>query len=558
MKKQVLIGTLALASLAASAQTPFFSNVPYRGAFAPEPTAPWTAGWSNFDPVNTVYDDPTVTIAAPNNNITTNTTWTADNVYLLDDAYVYVTNGATLTIEPGTVIRGAGKGALIICRGSKIMAQGTETNPIIFTSSQAEGDRDFGDWGGVVICGSAQHNISTGVDAPAEGGIAKPLPSGDGRHGGNNDDDNSGVLSYVRIEFPGIPLSGAANSEINGLSLYSVGRNTKIDHIQVSYSGDDSYEWFGGTVDAKYLVAYKTWDDDFDTDNGYRGRVQFGVAFRDSRFADQSGSTAFESDNDKDGSLNTPFTTPVFSNMTIIGPKWNGNPDTTNSLFTRVVHHRRSSRFSLFNSLLSAWPTGYYVDKRVVSANLCGNLSDVENNVLAGMTTKYGLASGSDTLCIADVAGLGTWFLAAPQSMTEMANATDMQLVNPFGNTNTNPDFRPTAASPVGTGAAFTNSKLLPISTASVEEVNAETGVSVYPNPATEIVTVALGKGWNGEVSVQVLDLNGKVVLAQNNVMVSASNNSISTDVTSLVAGVYLVRVSNNQAQHVAKLVVRK
>lgn len=555
MKKQVLIGTLALASLVASAQTPFFSSVPYRGAFAPEPASPWTAGWSNFDPQNTAYGAPTVTVNG--GDITTNTTWTSDNVYLLNDGYVYVTNGATLTIQPGTVIRGAGKGTLIICRGAKIMAQGTDTDPIVFTSSQAEGDRDYGDWGGLVICGSAQHNISTGVDAPAEGGIAKPLPSGDGRHGGNNDNDNSGVLSYVRIEFPGIPLAATANSEINGLSMYSVGSQTQIDHVQISYSGDDSYEWFGGTVDAKYLVAYKTWDDDFDTDNGFRGRIQFGVAFRDSRFADQSGSTAFESDNDKDGSLNTPMTAPVFSNMTIIGPKWNGNPDTTNTLFTRVVHHRRSSRFSLFNSLLSAWPTGYYVDKRVVSANLCGNLSDVENNVQAGMTTEFGLASGSDTLCIADLSALGAWFAAAPQNMTLMANATDMQLVNPFGNTNINPDFRPTAASPVGTGAAFTNAKLLPISTASIEEAPNAVGVTVYPNPAGETVTVALGSGWNGEVSVQVLDLNGKVVLAQNNITVSESNNSISADVTSLVAGVYLVRVSGNNAQHVAKLVVR-
>lgn len=555
MKKQVLIGTLALASLAASAQTPFFSSVPYRGAFAPEPAAPWTAGWTNFDPQNTDYGAPTVTVNG--GDITTNTTWTANNVYLLNDGYVYVTNNATLTIEPGTVIRGAGKGTLIICRGAKIMAEGTETDPIVFTSSQAVGDRDFGDWGGLVICGSAQHNISTGADAPAEGGIAKPLPSPDGRHGGTNDDDNSGVLTYVRIEFPGIPLASTANSEINGLSMYSVGRNTKIDHVQVSYSGDDAYEWFGGTVDAKHLVAFKSWDDDFDTDNGYRGRVQFGVAFRDSRFADQSTSNGFESDNDANGSQNTPVTAPVFSNITMIGPKWNGNPDTTNSLFGRTVHHRRNSRISIFNSLLGGWPTGYYADKRLVSANLCTDLSDPENNIIAGSTTNFDLASSSDTLCITDAASLGAWFAAAPQSAVTLTQTNDLSLVNPFGNSNTNPDFRPTASSPAATGALFTNGKLLPISTASINETVTEAGVSVYPNPAAETVTVSLGKGWNGEVSVQVLDLNGKVVLAQNNITVSESNNSITADVTSLVSGVYLVRVSNTNAQHVAKLVVR-
>ena len=104
MKKQLLIGTFALASLFAAAQTPFFQNVPYRGAFAPEPATPWTAGWTNFDPQNTTYPNTTVTV--PGGDITTNTTWTANNTYLLDDGYVYVTGGATLTIEPGTVIRG--------------------------------------------------------------------------------------------------------------------------------------------------------------------------------------------------------------------------------------------------------------------------------------------------------------------------------------------------------------------------------------------------------------------------------------------------------------------
>ena len=556
MKKHLLIGTLALASFAASAQTPFFSNVPYRGAFAPEPATPWTAGWTNFDPNTTVYGTPTVTIAG--GDITVNTTWTADKIYLLDDGYVYVTNGATLTIEPGTVIRGAGKGALIICRGAKIDAQGTVTKPIIFTSSQAPGDRDYGDWGGVVLLGSAQHNIATGADAPAEGGIAKPLPSGDGRHGGNNDADNSGILSYVRIEFAGFPLATTPNSEINGLSLYSVGSGTQIDHIQVSYSGDDSFEWFGGTVDAKYLVAYKTWDDDFDTDNGFRGRVQFGVAFRDSRSADQSTSNGFESDNDANGSTNTPVTAAVFSNMTIIGPNWTGNPDPTNTLFGRGVHQRRNSRMSVFNSIFTGWPTGYYADKKLVSFNLCSNLSDPENNILAGMTDNFGLASGSDTLCISDVAGLGAWFAAAPQNITVLAASSDAGLVNPFGNTNINPDFRPTASAPSATGALFTNSKLQPINTASIgESVLTGATVSVYPNPATELVTVSLGKGWNGQVNLQVVDLNGRTVISTNHTAVSESNNTITTDVSGLVSGVYLVRVTGNSAQHVSKLVVR-
>lgn len=557
MKRKLLIGIFALASSFGAMAQPFFTYTTYRGAFAPEPAAPWTAGWTNFDPQNTTYGAPTVTINA--GDITTNTTWTSDNVYLLNDGYVYVTNGATLTIQPGTVIRGAGKGALIICRGAKIMAEGTAANPIVFTSSQAVGDRDYGDWGGLVILGSAQHNIATGVDAPAEGGIAKQLPSGDGRHGGNNDADNSGVLSYVRLEFPGIPLAATANSELNGLSMYSVGSGTQIDHIQVSYSGDDSYEWFGGKVDAKYLIAFKTWDDDFDTDNGYRGRVQFGVAFRDSRFADQSTSNGFESDNDANGSMNTPITAPVFSNMTLIGPNWVGNTDTTNTLFGRSVHHRRNSRISIFNSILTGWPTGYVADKKFVVANLCGDFSDPENNILAGMNNDFSLVSGSDTLCITSTSALKDWLLAAPQSLDTLNTSNQVMLVDPFGNDNIAPDFRPQAASPAASQALFTNTKLLPVivDNSSINENNNEAQVAVYPNPATSFVNIQLGSNWNGETSITVSDLNGKTVLSQTKVNASGTNNTFTVDISNLVSGVYLVRVSNNTSVGTSKLIVR-
>lgn len=550
MKRNLLIGLFALASLVAMAQTPFFQYTSYRGAFAPEPETPWTAGWTNFDPQNAAYGAPTVTING--GDITTNTTWTSNNIYLLNDGYVYVTNNATLTIEPGTVIRGTGKGSLIICRGAKIIAQGTETDPIVFTSSEAPGDRDYGNWGGLVICGSAQHNIATGADAPCEGGIAKALPSGDGRHGGNNDEDSSGVLSHVRIEFCGIPLSSAANSEINGLSMYSVGSKTQIDHIQVSYSGDDAYEWFGGKVDAKYIIAYKTWDDDFDTDNGFRGRIQFGVAFRDSRFADQSTSNGFESDNDANGSLNTPQTAPIFSNMTLIGPNWNGNPDTTNSLFGRAVHQRRNSSLSVFNSIFTGYKEGHRIDLKFVVANLCSNASDIENNVYAGMTnTNFNLVSGSDTLCIADNAALGNWFTAAPQNTVTYTTSNEVSLVNPFGNSNTSPDFRPTATSPMVSGALFTNAKLQPINTASIQEVVAADASSIYPNPASGIVNIKTQL--TGDISVAIMDMNGRTILSQNNI----NTNTFTVDITNLNAGIYLVRVSNQTTASISKLVVR-
>ena len=234
------------------------------------------------------------------------------------------------------------------------MAEGTSTQPIVFTSDKPKGQRASGDWGGVVICGKAttnKHDNGTGVGI-AEGGIGS-------NYGGTDDADNSGVLQYVRIEFPGIPLTSTANSEINGLTLYAVGSGTTIDHVQVSYSGDDSYEWFGGTVNCKYLVALRGLDDEFDTDNGYKGKVQFIFGLRDPNVSDQSGSNGFESDNDADGSTLTPVTKPIFSNATLYGPLTVSETLPANHLFKRAIHIRRSSQLSVYNSVFAGWPVVY-------------------------------------------------------------------------------------------------------------------------------------------------------------------------------------------------------
>ena len=274
--------------------------------------------------------------------------------------FVYVKNNAELTIEPGTVIKGVAdtKAALIIEKGSKIIAQGTAEAPIVFTSAKEKGSRASGDWGGIVICGKAttnKHDGGTAGNGIAEGGIGST-------YGGSDDSDNSGILQYVRIEFPGILLTSTDNSEINGLTLYSVGSGTTIDHIQVSYSGDDSYEWFGGTVNCKYLVALRGLDDEFDTDNGYRGNLQFLFGLRDPDNSDQSGSNGFESDNDADGSTLTPTTRPIFSNVTLYGPLTVTETLPANHLFRRAMHIRRGSQLSVYNSVFVGYPRGLILD----------------------------------------------------------------------------------------------------------------------------------------------------------------------------------------------------
>ena len=288
-------------------------------------------------------------------------------VYTLK-GWIYIADGSELTIEPGTIIKGdkATKAVLIVERGGKLIAQGAADAPIVFTSAQPAGQRRPGDWGGVIICGKA-HNNQTSMQI--EGGPRT-------QHGGDNDADNSGVLSYVRIEFGGFPFK--ADQEINGLTLGSVGSGTKIDHVQVSYSNDDSFEWFGGTVNCKYLVAYKGWDDDFDTDNGFSGKVQFGLSVRDPRIADQSQSNGFESDNCADGAQVSPYTTATFSNITFVGPKTAADFQNSNSYITAgsyfpnngsglgkfqaAMQIRRSSRLNCVNSVVTDWPIGLIID----------------------------------------------------------------------------------------------------------------------------------------------------------------------------------------------------
>lgn len=285
--------------------------------------------------------------------------------------WVYVADGSTLTIPAGTVVKGdkETKAAIIVEPGGKLIARGTAGEPIVFTSEQAPGQRRPGDWGGVIVCGKAPNN---------NGVLAQQIEGGPRtKHGGTDANDNSGVLQYVRIEFAGYPFK--KDQEINGLTLGSVGAGTQIDHVQVSYSNDDSFEWFGGTVNCKYLIAYRGWDDDFDTDNGYSGSVQFALGVRDSRIADASQSNGFESDNNAEGSTAEPFTTATFSNVTFLGPKVfdanfqnttdyiNGgsmNPNNGSSLgrFQAAMHIRRNSRLNCYNTVVAGWPIALILD----------------------------------------------------------------------------------------------------------------------------------------------------------------------------------------------------
>ena len=394
-----------------------------------------------------------------------NRTLRSDYVYKLR-GLVYVTNGAILTIEPGTKIVGeTGRGGgLVITRDSRIIAEGTSDRPIVFTSESSTPQR--GDWAGIVILGNAPTNASfngqQGV-GEIEGGVNNS--DGLGLYGlgaSSNPADNSGILKYVRIEYAGYAF--LPDKEINSLTLGGVGSGTVIDNVQVSYANDDAFEWFGGTVNATHLIAYKTLDDDFDADAGYSGKVQFAIVLRDSAIADISKSEGIETDNDANGSTLTPQTSAVFSNLTLIGPKAQLS-NSGNSLYLGAVQIRRNSTVSLFNSVIAGWPVGLLIDGskgNPTDLNITGANPSlfIQNTYIAGspanMAVRYSTSTTSPTG--SSHATMLDWFNTPAYQNQILATNAELGLGAPFNYSV--PDFNPGASSPLVTGAGFSHSKL--------------------------------------------------------------------------------------------------
>ncbi|MGV3530711.1 MAG: hypothetical protein ACO1OO_17540 [Flavisolibacter sp.] len=377
---------------------------------------------------------------------------------------VYVTNGATLTVAPGISVYGelASKGALVITRGSKIMAEGTKDKPIVFTSEASEANRRSGDWGGIVLLGKASTNASYNNQAgvgSVEGGVNNS--EGLGLFGGGtapDDNDNSGVLKYVRIEYAGFAY--LPDNELNSLTLAGVGRGTTIDYVQTTYALDDAVECFGGTVNISHFIAYKTLDDDFDTDNGYSGKVQFGIVLRDSSRADISKVEGWESDNDANGSNLTPQTSAVYSNMTVIGPRATTS-NAGNSLYLAGAQIRRNSSISIFNSVIMGWPKGILIDDskgNATSENILSGKLTVKNTTIAGSAEPLAYSKGSALNW--GLSAVQAWFNTPSLNNIIYPENIDLKLAAPFNYSN--PDFTPMAGSPlVGAGAAdFSDAKL--------------------------------------------------------------------------------------------------
>lgn len=553
MKRIYQTLALAFALNSAMAQTAFWTPTLHKGAFAPAPTPMWTDSWTEWDPINKVYPATNLSVSS---NITSNTTWSTGQVVLLKGP-IYVKNNAVLTIQPGVIIRGekatAGS-ALIITKGAQINAVGTAAQPIVFTSDQAPGviNRSIGDWGGLVILGKGALNLAGGL-ANVEG-----LPvSVDSEYGGGttpNNNDNSGTIQYVRIEFGGYVY--ATNKEINGLTMGGVGNGTQIDHVQVSFTNDDGFEWFGGAVNAKYLVSYRNLDDDFDTDNGWSGFVQFGLIVRDPALADNpsvSTSEGFESDNDATGSTATPLTSGVFSNITGIGPYRGSSATTIATGYRRALRLRRNTALKIFNSIFMDFKTGIFVDGSLADANAGSGALKFKYNYIA---TTSGVTPKTIETTTANTNVNPTWYSSQSNDST---NTTANILTTPYSYTS--PDYRPVASNTIASnGANFGDPAFVSGGVLSVNNLNDFTKqIGLYPNPNNGETSLVINANSLFEVTVEVYNVTGQLQLKPyTNYNVAEGVNTIPINANELANGIYFISINNGTKTETIKMVVNK
>lgn len=355
---------------------------------------------------------------------------------------VFIPNGVTVTIPAGTILKGdkVTKATLVVQPGGKLICNGEANNPVVFTSAQPVGGRDRGDWGGIVMLGNAWVNQTA---KPAIEGITPTQTFGsttaEGATNTTNATENSGTLRYVRIEYAGIELT--PNNETNSLTMGGLGNGTTVEYVQVSFGGDDGFEWFGGTVNAKYLVSHSTWDDDFDVDFGFQGNVQYGLVVRNTFFADQSGSNAFECDNAPNAN-DTPtgsagYTKPVFSNVTVLGPRdfttsFGSNGTSARSIsgnFQNAIHIRRRVAISIFNSFFSGFPVGVRLDDQATLDNLNSGLGKHAYNVLASPNNTV-LGTTTTSSNVAYATGLSS---GDANTVKTYWDSNNNSLVNPSG-----------------------------------------------------------------------------------------------------------------------------
>ena len=514
---------------------------------------------------------------------------TANNEYLLD-GFVFVEDGATLNIEAGTVIKGKevpttgdNASALIICQGAQIFAIGNAENPIIFTAEADDisdpNDLTYSDrnlWGGVILLGRASINTTSGV------GQIEGIPSTESRgaYGGGatpNDADNSGRMSFVSIRHGGSEI-GAGN-EINGLTFGAVGSETIIDHIEVFANLDDGYEWFGGTVNTKYLISAFCGDDGFDYDEGFRGKHQFWFCIKDAidgggRLGEHDGGTTPE-----DG---TPYAIPQIYNATYIGPGANSTPQGDGA---EAIIFRDNAGGKYYNSIITEFNGG---------------------NGGYGITVED-LASGEDSRARMEAGDLVLnnniwWNFGASNSIDSIARqdfvkahilANNNQVVDPQLN-NISWDYsaaldpRPNPSGPAGSGAvtpldpffdvvdyfgAFNPNGFLwtdgwtALSTDGITDVKETHNSTIpnkfdlnqnYPNPFNPSTKISYSIKEASIVNITVFNVLGQEVAQLINGFRNTGTYEVTFDASALPSGMYIYTLEANGQRFTKKMTLLK
>lgn len=395
-----------------------------------------------------------------NTDINTDLTLVATKRYVLN-RIIYVYGNHTLNIEAGTrivgkvgsnTLGGVPGGGLVITKGSKINAVGAANNPIVFTSANADSTGktpQSGDWAGVILLGKAPANTPT--TKTIEG--INPGGSIDATYGGTDPHDNSGTLKYVRIEYAGYALS--TDNEINALTFGAVGDGTTIDYVEAYKSNDDSFEWFGGTVNASHLLSIDGLDDMFDTDNGFSGTITYALGLSDQARADKSQSNGFESDNNATGDSIAPFTHPKYNFVTIIGVTA-ARDTVTNSLpsgsglYGRAAHIRRNAEFEISNSLFVGFAEGISLDTQLPAAPHWNTKTKYDLD-----TSKFDhVYAGGYSLPFSTEINHASFAAFTPKATQVTGTITPTTFANPFARTGI-ANYIPTIASTLRPYGAF-------------------------------------------------------------------------------------------------------
>ncbi len=501
-----------------------------------------------------------------------------DTLYTLR-GQVYFEEGASLTIPANTFIQGEPAGTVIIKKGAQIFATGTLEQPIIFTSSKPVGQRATGDWGGIVVLGRAPINLDPN-NTTIEGGIIE------GNYGGNDPLDNSGVITFVRIEYAGYRFE--EGNEINGLTLGGVGAGTELHHVQVSYANDDAYEFFGGTVDAHHMVAFAPLDEAYDVDDGYTGRWQFLYGVMDANVSDPTGSTlGFEHDSRNELE---PFSLPIISNCTLIGPEridaLVGNLPAGHTHQNMAVL-RENTRSSIFNSVMVGFARGLSLRDGSIQAAQ-NDLLRIRNTSVSSMYAGYTGGNCHDTGRWADIV---TWFdteayanegatprLPSTVGLTDLSDLTDLQ-PQPllFSELDGTADFSNDYFADVAGRYSFDTTANyrgafvpdLPMDqqwtagwtnfdpqnedyvqgVIAVEDLElpvAQAQINVHPNPFNPMTKLQFRVPRAGVVRVQVYDVAGRMVAELHNGHLAAGQFAIDFDGGNLSSGTYFARLQGD------------